>query len=120
MDGWRIAEVALLCIVAGTLLPVFFQLRSTLRKIEHVLTTAAPRLDRSLEEISAAANRIDRVGAAVEKFASSLSVAASIGAALGPAVAAAVQAFRRPPEDHDATDLHAPHPKENHSGQQTS
>ncbi len=98
MESWRVVEIVLVSVLVGTLLPVLFQLRSTLKAAEQFIVAAGPRLDRSLTDIAAAADRIDRVGATVERLTSSISLAAKLGAAVGPAVAAAVRAFRAPAE----------------------
>src|SRR5947209_1655955 len=58
MESWRVAEIVLLSVLGGALLPVLFQLRSTLRAAEQFIESAGPRLDRSLAEVTAAADRI--------------------------------------------------------------
>ena len=98
MESWRVVEIVLVSVLVGTLLPVLFQLRTTLKAAEKFIVDAGPRIDRSLTDVAAAADRIDRVGATVERLTNSIALAAKLGAAVGPAVAAAVRAFRAPVE----------------------
>jgi hypothetical protein len=117
MDSWRIAEIVLLSVLVGTLLPVLFQLRSTLRTAQKLLEEAGPRLHRSLDEVTTAAGRVDRVGSAVERLAGSVKLAATLGAAVGPAVAAAVKALRGPPGNGASAALETPPLKEKTHGE---
>jgi hypothetical protein len=94
MDSWHIAAFVLLSVLVGALLPVLYQLRATLRSAQRFFEATGPRLDGAAAEVTAAAARVDRVGAMLEKLASSVGLAATIGAAFGPALAAGLRALR--------------------------
>lgn len=115
MDTWRVLEIVLVSVLVGTLLPVLFQLASALGSAKRLLETAGPRLERSLDEVTAAAARINHLGEKLEQLTKSVGMAATVGAAVGPAVAAAVRAFRAPHEDIADSDA-APY-KEANGGQ---
>jgi len=119
--------VVLLALLVGAAIPVLYQLFQTLRRARAVLDTAGPRLERTLDQVGQAADRLDGIGAALEAQAQTfrpLFVAASrlgysidrsgqwwgtamtVGRAVGPAVMAGVRAFfsgtndRRRPGSH--------------------
>ena len=95
MDGWRIAEVVLVSVMVGALLPVLFQLHSTLRSAQQFFERTGPRLDRTL----------DGAAATIEHLQGSMRWVSLLGAALGPAVGAAVTAFRTPAPNSAASSV---------------
>lgn len=115
MDILLLVTLAILAAVfVGFAVPVLLQLRATLRSAQSFLDTTGPRLDRTLDEITAAAERINRVAGEVESrigklselaqeavelgrqvrnVRSSLRRAVDVGVAFGPALIAALRAF---------------------------
>ena len=73
---------ALLALLVGATLPVLYQLYQTLRRARALIETAGPRLERTLDGLSQAADRIDRLGASLEAPAQ----------VLGPLLGAATRA----------------------------
>ena len=117
---WQIVGVVLLAILVGALVPVLIQLRRTLHSAENVLNTTGPRLDRTLDEVSEAASRINGLGRSLEKDAEGLRVftdaaaglgrslkqaqesvrlMTAVGAAVGPAIAAGLRTLFAPRVD---------------------
>ena len=117
---WQIIAVVLLAVLVGALVPVLIQLRRTLQSAENVLNTTGPRLDRTLDEVSEAASRINQLGRSLEKDAEglrvftdaaaglgrslkqaqeSVRVMTAVGAAVGPAIAAGLRALFAPARD---------------------
>src|SRR2546425_6019739 len=117
---WQIVAVVLLAVLVGALVPVLIQLRRTLQSAEHILNTTGPRLDRTLDEVSEAASRINHLGRSLEKDAEGLRVftdaaaglgrslkqaqellrvMTAVGAAVGPAIAAGLRALFAPARD---------------------
>ena len=118
MDPMSAAVIALLVLVsvlAGALLPLILQARTTLRSVQAVLDEGRPKLLQTLDELSQAAHQVKAVAADVEEAAPQITAfldtlgevretieqvqgtvrsASTVAAAIGPAVAAAVQAFR--------------------------
>ncbi|HEV8700881.1 MAG TPA: DUF948 domain-containing protein [Candidatus Polarisedimenticolia bacterium] len=111
---WQLVTVVLLAVLVGAAVPVLMQLRRTLRSAENVLESTAPKLDRTLEEVSEAAARINRLGKSLERDAeglqvftdaaaglgrslkqaqASLRIMTTVGAALGPAIAAGLRSL---------------------------
>jgi len=109
-----LVAIALLALLVGAALPVFYQLYRTLRRARTFLETAGPRLERTLDQVGQAANRLDRIGSTFEapaqtigpllKVASNVGLsigrsgawartASSLGLALVPGVIAGVRAF---------------------------
>jgi hypothetical protein len=105
---------ALFAVLVGAALPVLYQLYQTLKRARAVLDTAGPHLEKTLDRVGQAAERLDRIGARLEGPAQSLGpvlaaatrvgdsiggsgswlrTAASIGGALAPAVIAGVSAL---------------------------
>ena len=114
-----VVALALAGVVVGAAVPAILQLRRTLRTAEEFLKSTGARLDRTLDEVSETAARLNRVGHDLEEAArharsladearrwgesvSSLRATveswATVGAAVGPAIAAAVRAFAAPAE----------------------
>ena len=111
---WQLIVVVLLAVLVGALVPALIQLRRTLKSAENVLQATAPRLDRTLDEVSEAAARINRLGNTLERDAEglrvftdaaaglgrslkqaqkSLHLMTAVGAAVGPAVAAGLRSL---------------------------
>jgi ABC-type transporter Mla subunit MlaD len=106
--------IALPALLVGAALPVLYQLHKTLKKAHAFLDSVGPRLERTLDSVGQAADRVDRLGASLEapaatfgpllqtasmvgasagRSAAWLSAAASVGGAIAPAVIAGVRAF---------------------------
>jgi len=111
---WQLITVVLLAVLVGAAVPALLQLRRTLKSAENVLESTAPKVDRTLEEVSEAAARINRLGKTFERDAeglqvftdaaaglgrslkqaqSSLRIMTTVGAAVGPAIAAGLRAL---------------------------
>ena len=120
---WQIIAMILLAIIVGALIPVLVQLRKTLRAAETVLSTTGPKIDRTLEEVSEAASRINQVGRSLERDAEglrvftdaaanlgkslkqahdSLRMVTAVGAAVGPAIAAGLRSLFTSARDDEA------------------
>jgi hypothetical protein len=104
--------IALLALLVGAALPVFYQLYRTLRQARTLLETAGPRLERTLDQVGQAADRLDRIGSTFEAPAQAigplLKVASNVGLSIGrsglglglvPGVIAAVRAFFSPADE---------------------
>jgi hypothetical protein len=118
MDSARVVEIVLVSVLLGALLPVLVQLWLTLRTVQRRLDRTADRLDRALEGLGVAAERLNRatqplddgrrvrelmdavdgLARTVNELRSSAKVASAVGAAVVPAIAAAVRALRGPEE----------------------
>jgi len=106
--------IALFAILVGASLPVLYQLYQTLKRARALIDTAGPHLERTLDQMGQAADRLDRIGSRLEEPARALRpvltaattisdsigrsgtwlrTAMSIGGALAPAVFAGVGAF---------------------------
>jgi uncharacterized protein YoxC len=113
-DPWTIVGVVLLGVLVGAVLPVLFQLYSTLRITRNLLARLGPKVDGTLAEVREASRRLNRVGSSLEqstkraqvlleaigdigdsvgKLRDSLKTASAVGASLGPAIAAAIGAL---------------------------
>ncbi len=139
MQGWQIALVVLVAVAVGALLPLAVQLYATLHTLRTVAEKSARDVEQAVGAIHRTAERVDRLGAALEKdgkiseivdglaaaaqvmnqVKGTLSVAAPIAAAVVPAVAAAVKAWKGgtesdpPPEAPAGHAAHGPsHPHE--------
>jgi uncharacterized protein YoxC len=120
MDASNIAVISLLAVFVGMTIPVLIQLTLTLRSARNVLDSSGKKLDRALDEITTATQRVNRVGAGLEesvqkirdvvdtvsslgesvtRLRDSIQTAAAIGNAVGPAVAAALRAFWERPSN---------------------
>jgi len=105
---------ALLALLVGGALPVLYQLYQALKRTRILLDTAGPRLERTLDQVAQAADRLDRIGSSLEVPAQTLRpllaaassvgrsigrsggwlrTASSLGGAAAPAVIAGVRAF---------------------------
>ena len=109
-----VVATALLALLVGAALPVLYQLYQTLRRARTLLETAGPHLERTLDQVGRAADRLDRIGSSLETPAQALSpllvaasrvglsigrsgewlrTASSVGSAIAPTVIAGVRAF---------------------------
>lgn len=105
---------ALLALLVGAALPVLYQLYQTLKRARALLDTAGPHLERTLDQVGQAADRLDRIGSSLEVPAQTLRplieaaskvglsigrsgewlrTASLVGSAVAPAVIAGVRAF---------------------------
>ena len=122
---WQLISMVLLAVLVGAAVPVLLQLRRTLKSAETVLESTGPKIDRTLEEVSEAAARINRLGKSLERDAeglqvftdaaaglgrslkqaqASLHIMTTVGAAVGPAIAAGLRSlFARDGEDEAAS-----------------
>jgi hypothetical protein len=106
--------VVLLALLLGAAIPVLYQLYRVLRRARSLLDTAGPRLERALDQVSEAAERLHGVGSTLEAQAQALrplldaasrlghligrsgtwlGTAMTVGGAAGPALLAGVRAF---------------------------
>jgi hypothetical protein len=109
-----VAVIVLLVLFVGVAVPVLLQLRRTLTSAQAFLDTARPQFEKTLEDLTVAAERIQHVAASVEdrveqareilatgqqlagqvgRVGSALRTVTAIGGAVGPAVLAAARAF---------------------------
>lgn len=122
---WQLFILVLLAVLVGAAVPVLLQLRRTLKRAEDVLESTGPKMDRTLEEVTEAAARINRVGKSLERDAeglqvftdaaaglgrslkqaqASLRIMTTVGAAVGPALAAGLRSlFARDDGDEPAS-----------------
>src|SRR5207247_5384196 len=120
MQPWQVFGLVLLAILVGAGVPALVQLRRTLQSAQTFLDSTGKRLDRTLDEVTDAAARINRLGKSLEKDAEglgvftdaaaglgrslkqaqeSLRVMTAVGAAVGPAIAAGLRALFAPGGD---------------------
>ena len=111
---WQLFMLVLLAVLVGAALPVLLQLRRTLKRAEDVLESTGPKMDRTLDEVTEAAARINRLGKTLERDAeglqvftdaaaglgrslkqaqASLRIMSTVGAAIGPALAAGLRSL---------------------------
>jgi hypothetical protein len=116
MEAWQAVLVVLAGVLAGALAPAAAVLVLALLEVR----AAAARAERVLGSMAATAERLERLGARLEKGGSfeqladgleavarlaarledGARVATAVGAAVGPAVGAAVRAWRSQPAEH--------------------
>ena len=114
MEGWQIALVVLVAVLVGALIPLIVQLYGTLHTLRTVVEKSAKDVEAGMQSIHRTADRIDRLGAALEKdgkmaeivegatsaaqmmnqLRGTMQIAGPVAAAVVPAVAAAVRAWR--------------------------
>lgn len=142
MQGWEIAMVVLLAVALGAILPLIVQLYGTLHVLRTVAEKSAKDVEQAVGAIHRTAERVDKLGAALEKdgkmaeivdgltaaaqvmtqVRGTLSVAGPIAAAVVPAVAAAVKAWRggmeadSPPAAEPHAHGHSHHEKKEAAG----
>jgi len=82
-----LVATALLALFVGAALPVLYQLYQTLKRARRLLDTAGPHLERALDQVGQAADRIDRIGSSLEVPAQTLrpllETASNVGLAIG-------------------------------------
>ncbi|MGA8892381.1 MAG: hypothetical protein WB493_12480 [Anaeromyxobacteraceae bacterium] len=114
MDGWQVALVVLAAVMVGALLPLVVQLYGTLHTLRTVVDKSAKDIEAAMGSIHRTAERLDRLGSALEKdgkiddivagvtsaaqivnqMRGTLQMATSVSAAVVPAVSAAVRAWK--------------------------
>jgi ABC-type transporter Mla subunit MlaD len=98
MESWQTAVVVLVAVLAGALLPALVQLSLTLKTSRTVLEETSEKLGRTLDAVTATAERLDRITAGLERTVDqvreSVRIASAVGAAVAPTVGAAVKAWR--------------------------
>jgi hypothetical protein len=114
MDGWQIALVVLAALLVGSLLPLVVQLYGTIHALRTAMERSSKDVESALVSIHRTADRLDRLGAALEKdgkmeeivegvanaaqvvnqMRSTLQMAGTVSAAVVPAVVAAVRAWK--------------------------
>jgi hypothetical protein len=134
MQGWQIALVVLVAVFVGALLPLVVQLYGTLHTLRVVVEKSAKDIEAAVGSIHRTADRLDKLGAALEKdgkmaeiiegltsaaqvmnqVRGTLQVAGPIAAAVVPAVAAAVKAWRGGMEEDPPVE--APEGRHAHAG----
>ena len=114
MDGWQVALVVLAAVMVGALLPLVVQLYGTLHTLRTVVDKSAKDIEAAMGSIHRTAERLDRLGSALEKdgkiddivagvtsaaqivnqMRGTLQMATNVSAAVVPAVSAAVRAWK--------------------------
>ncbi len=114
MQGWQIALVVLVAVLVGAVLPLIVQLYGTLHALRAVVEKSAKDVEAGVQSIHRTADRLDRLGAALEKdgkmativegatsaaqmvnqLRGTMQVAGPIAAAVVPAVMAGVRAWK--------------------------
>ena len=109
-----LVATALMALLVGAALPVLYQLYKALKSARTFLDVAGPQVERTLDQVSQAAHRLDRIGSSIEAPVQTLSpllvtasrvgltiarsgdwlrTASSVGGAVAPAVMAGVRAL---------------------------
>jgi len=137
MAGWQVALVVLVAVLVGALIPLIVQLYGTLHALRGVVEKSAKEVEAGMQSIHRTADRLDRLGAALEKdgkmaeivegatsaahmmnqLRGTMQIAGPVAAAVVPAVAAAVRAWRGaneadPPAAPDDRPAHESSPHE--------
>ena len=114
MAGWQVALVVLVAVLVGALVPLIVQLYGTLHTLRAIVEKSAKDVEAGMQSIHRTADRLDRLGAALEKdgkmaeivegatsaarmmnqLRGTMQIAGPVAAAVVPAVAAAVRAWR--------------------------
>ncbi|MEY2669463.1 MAG: hypothetical protein RJA59_2101 [Pseudomonadota bacterium] len=114
MEGWQIALVVLVAVLVGSLIPLVVQLYGTIQTLRKVAEKSAKDVEQALAGIHRTADRLDRLGAALEKdgkmesiidgatsaaqmvnqLRSTMQIAGPVAAAIVPAAMAAVRAWK--------------------------
>jgi hypothetical protein len=144
MEGWQVALVVLVAVLVGALIPLIVQLYGTLHTLRTLVEKSAREVEAGVQSIHRTADRIDRLGAALEKdgkmttivegvasaaqmvnqLRGTMQVAGPIAAAVVPAVMAGVRAWKGAmqedpspgaPEEHPAPES-SPHERKEASG----
>jgi len=144
MQGWQIALVVLVALLVGAVLPLLVQLYGTIHAFRAVMEKSSKDIEAALLGIHRTADRLDRLGAALEKdgkmaeivegsanaaqmvnqLRGTMQVAGPMAAAVVPAVVAAVRAWKgsmqpdpspEAPEEHPAPES-SPHERKEAAG----
>ncbi len=67
MEGWQVALLVLAAVFVGALLPLLAQLYGTLRTLRSVMDKSAKDIEAAMVAIHNTSQRLDRLGAALEK-----------------------------------------------------
>lgn len=113
MNGWHVAVLTVVSLVAGAAIPLLVQLSLAVRSAREALARTTTRAERALDAVAATAERLDRATAGIDErrvralmesfdalartinqLRESARVATALGATVGPAVGAAVRAWR--------------------------
>ena len=114
MQGWQIALVVLVALLVGAVLPLLVQLYGTVHTLRTVMEKSSKDIEAALLGIHRTADRLDRLGATLEKdgkmadivegavnaaqmvnqLRGTMQVAGPVAAAVVPAVVAAVRAWK--------------------------
>jgi len=94
MQPWQVFGLVLLAILVGAGVPALVQLRRTLQSAQTFLDSTGKRLDRTLDEVTDAAARINRLGKSLEKDAEGLRVFTDAAAGLGRSLKQAQESIR--------------------------
>src|SRR3989475_12154568 len=94
IQPWQVVGLVLLAILVGAGVPALVQLRRTLRSAQTFLDSTGKRLDRTLDEVTDAAARINRLGKSLEKDAEGLRVFTDAAAGLGRSLKQAQESVR--------------------------
>ena len=94
MQPWQVFGLVLLAILVSAGVPALVQLRRTLRSAQTFLDSTGKRLDRTLDEVTDAAARINRLGKSLEKDAEGLRVFTDAAAGLGRSLKQAQESVR--------------------------
>lgn len=119
-DTKVIVAVTLLAVLVGAALPVCYQLLQTLRSARRFLDRNGLRLERTLDQLTATNQRIEKLGAELEdgvkglkpavtaasdlgqslnQMRDSLRLTAAVAGAVGPVLVSALRAMRGPADD---------------------
>jgi hypothetical protein len=130
MEGWQIALVVLVAVLVGALIPLIVQLYGTLHTLRTLVEKSAKDVEAGVQSIHRTADRIDRLGAALEKdgkmttivegvasaaqmvnqLRGTMQVAGPIAAAVVPAVMAGVRAWKGAMHEDPSPDTPEDHP----------
>jgi len=94
MQTGQMVGLVLLAILVGAGIPALIQLRRTLRSAQTFLDSTGMRLDRTLDEVTDAAARINRLGKSLEEDAEGLRVLTDAAAGLGRSLKQAQESIR--------------------------
>ena len=75
--------VALLAVLVGATLPVLYQLYRLLRRARSVLDAAGPHLEKTLDQVGQAADRLDGIGSILETQAHAIQPLIEVASSLG-------------------------------------
>lgn len=106
------AVLVLVAVLVGALVPVLFQLRTTLRAAELALRETRPRIDEAMQGLSSASTAVSEVAQGLQ---STTRIMAALGAAIGPALAAGLSTYRSARSESVKEDDHEQGSTEHHA-----